>query len=127
MNTLNPKFVNFDKKPETITVRAMRLESLLDKYLPKGISIDFLTVDVEGLDLEVLQSNDWSRYRPEIVVVEHHETFIQNVLNSDIYKSMVGWGYELHGWAKPSLIFQRRDLNWSGSGNRTQRNPSTAG
>jgi hypothetical protein len=27
-------------------------------------------VDTEGLDLEVLQSNDWGRYRPRIVIAE---------------------------------------------------------
>lgn len=32
--------------------------------------IDFLSVDVEGHELEVLESNDWRKHRPRIVVVE---------------------------------------------------------
>jgi len=33
-------------------------------------TVDFLSVDTEGLDLAVLQSNDWSLYRPRFVLVE---------------------------------------------------------
>jgi FkbM family methyltransferase len=32
--------------------------------------IDILSVDTEGYDLEVIQSNDWNRFRPKIVIVE---------------------------------------------------------
>lgn len=32
--------------------------------------IDFLTVDVEGHEREVLEGGDWSRWRPRVVVVE---------------------------------------------------------
>ena len=32
--------------------------------------IDFLSVDTEGLDLSVLQSNDWLTHRPRLVLVE---------------------------------------------------------
>jgi hypothetical protein len=33
-------------------------------------TIDFLSVDVEGLDDVVLRSNDWSRFRPRVVMYE---------------------------------------------------------
>ncbi len=32
--------------------------------------IDFLKIDVEGAEQAVLQGNDWSRYRPRVIVVE---------------------------------------------------------
>jgi FkbM family methyltransferase len=34
------------------------------------INIDFLKVDVEGHEVEVLSSNDWSRWRPTVVTFE---------------------------------------------------------
>ena len=46
------------------------LWQLLDRYVPANTRIDLMTVDVEGLDFEVLQSNDWSRYSPEFIMVE---------------------------------------------------------
>ncbi len=33
-------------------------------------TIDFMSVDAEGLDLPVLRSNDWTRFRPTILVVK---------------------------------------------------------
>ena len=33
-------------------------------------TIDLLSIDVEGLDLQVLKSNDWLRFRPRVVVAE---------------------------------------------------------
>jgi hypothetical protein len=33
-------------------------------------SIDFLSVDAEGNDLQVLKGNDWEKYRPNFVLVE---------------------------------------------------------
>ncbi|MCW5198181.1 FkbM family methyltransferase [Desulfobulbus sp. F3] len=38
--------------------------------LIKKIDIDFLSVDAEGVDLKVLKSNDWNKYRPYIVLAE---------------------------------------------------------
>ena len=54
----------------TETVAVERLDVLLKNNVPAGQSIDFMSIDVEGLDLQVLRSNDWSRYRPDLVLVE---------------------------------------------------------
>jgi len=51
-------------------VQVRRLSKLLEEYLPAGTHIDFMSIDVEGYDLEVLKSNDWRRFRPECVLVE---------------------------------------------------------
>lgn len=53
------------------------LTQIFEKHLPDGQHIDFISIDCEGHDLNVLISNDWSRFRPEIVVAE--TTLISNV------------------------------------------------
>jgi len=55
---------------EEINIEALPLSEILERHVPAGTKIDLLTVDVEGLDLEVLRSNDWSRYVPEFILVE---------------------------------------------------------
>lgn len=55
---------------EKIEISIQSLKEILDVYLPKGQKIDFMSIDVEGLDLEVVQSNDWEKYRPKILLVE---------------------------------------------------------
>ena len=62
--------VNQYRQIGTVTVPTITLERLLAQHLPKGQDINFLSVDVENFDLEVLQSNDWSSYRPAVIVVE---------------------------------------------------------
>lgn len=52
------------------SVRTEPLWRLLDEHLPAGTKIDLMTIDVEGLDYDVLQSNDWSRYSPDFILVE---------------------------------------------------------
>lgn len=53
-----------------MNVKTATLFSLFQKFLPKRQEIHFLKIDVEGLEAEVLASNDWLLYRPWIVVVE---------------------------------------------------------
>ena len=55
---------------EEQTVEVVPLLEILDKHMPKGREIDFLSVDVEGRDLDVLKSNDWLRYRPSYLLAE---------------------------------------------------------
>jgi len=53
-----------------VLVQAVPLWKLLDQYVPRNIKIDLLTIDVEGLDFDVLESNDWARYAPDYILVE---------------------------------------------------------
>jgi FkbM family methyltransferase len=53
---------------------AVKVEPLSEIFaktrdLHKG-NIDFISVDTEGYDLVVLQSNDWTKHRPKFVIVE---------------------------------------------------------
>lgn len=62
-----------DTPYRVIATRMITLEPLaavLAVHLPPDQAIDFLSVDVEGLDLNVLRSNDWERFRPRCVVSE---------------------------------------------------------
>ena len=58
------------KLVRTTVIETMPLCEFLDRYLPSGQAIDFMNIDVEGLSLQVLKSNDWSRYRPSVLAVE---------------------------------------------------------
>ena len=54
----------------SINVTTATLSSLFQRFLPKKQEIHFLKIDVEGLEAEVLASNNWLLYRPWIIVVE---------------------------------------------------------
>ena len=61
------------------------LKSILDKLLPEGQKIDFMSVDVEGFEWEVLLSNDWHKYRPEVVLIEEYNRDKDLLENSRVY------------------------------------------
>lgn len=92
---------------KTIEVTVEPLADVLRKYLPSGQKIDLLSVDVEGFDLQVLQSNDWSLYAPQFVMVEEVSFSIENYKGSEIYAFLSEKGYALVAVMKRSLLFKR--------------------
>jgi FkbM family methyltransferase len=54
---------------ERVTVDTVRLEQVLAEHAPDR-PIQFLKIDVEGAEAEVIASSDWTRFRPAVVVVE---------------------------------------------------------
>lgn len=77
MNSLSPDFLErvgmLNEVKQEIPVPVLPLKEVLDRHLSKEQRIDFMNVDVEGHDLEVLKSNDWERFRPTVVVVEDNQ------------------------------------------------------
>lgn len=53
---------------ETRYVQVMPLREIFERYCPP--QVDFLKIDVEGSEQEVLESGDWAVFRPRIVLVE---------------------------------------------------------
>lgn len=93
---------------ETKKLKTQTLNYILDKYLPKGQKIDFITIDAQGLDYEVLTSNNWITYRPKVVVAEDIDFKIKNLEKSKIYKFMDNLNYELLSKNYDSLIFMSK-------------------
>jgi len=87
-------------------VQTSSLKDILEKYLPINQSIDFLTVDVEGLDLEVLASNDWAKFCPKFILVEC-ETDVVN--QSSINTFLQHNGYILVGRTKRTSLFKHQN------------------
>ncbi|MHB1587482.1 MAG: FkbM family methyltransferase [Acidiferrobacteraceae bacterium] len=80
---------------ETRTIETSRLDHVLDAGLPPDTRIDFLSIDVEGLDLEVLRSNNWHKYRPSWVLIEDHETRVDRLLDGETHGFMTEQGYTI--------------------------------
>lgn len=90
---------------DEIKIKTSTLEQILDTYLPENIEIDFLSVDVEGLDFQVLKSNNWSKYRPKVILVESLDFSFSNLANSEVYEFLVAKGYHLFAKTVNTLFF----------------------
>lgn len=87
------------------------LKEVLDLYMPPGQEIDFMNVDVEGMDYEVLQSNDWNKFRPYILLVEIIPArTIEEVLNSEINAFFKKLGYSLFAKCFNTCIFKAEEF-----------------
>lgn len=51
-----------------IEVDVVTLKSIFKKYEVK--EIDFMKIDVEGMECEVIEGNDWELYRPKVLCIE---------------------------------------------------------
>lgn len=88
-----------------LEIEGAPLREILAEHLPAGTPIDFLSVDVEGLDIEVLQSNDWSRFRPKVVLVELLVSSLSTVHENPVYRFMEGNGYRIFAKALNTVFF----------------------
>ncbi len=93
---------------EKRTVATFRLEDILEKHLPSKQDINFMSIDVEGLDLEVIHSNNWKKFRPQLVLAEDLEKLSLQDLpqQSAIYKIMLQNDYELICKTVNTLFFK---------------------
>jgi FkbM family methyltransferase len=93
----------------SIEVPVWTLERLLDTHA-HGREIDFIDVDVEGLDLEVLQSNNWQKYRPRIVMVEDQLKVSDAFTSLPTYQFLRDQQYVLIAKTYSTLFFAEKDF-----------------
>ncbi|HZG38657.1 MAG TPA: FkbM family methyltransferase [Nodosilinea sp.] len=92
----------------TKVLKTERLGDILSKYIKPLQTIDFMSVDVEGLDYEVLLSNNWKEFRPKVLVVEDLKNK-DEATNSDIVNFLLSQGYRPYSKLMYSLILLRQD------------------
>ena len=79
----------------------------------KDKEIDFLSIDVEGTEIDVLQGLDFKKYKPKLVVLEfidfnvseYYNLKIDSILNSSINKFMEDQNYKLVNWIHDDLVY----------------------
>lgn len=77
-------------------LKTQKLSEILDEHLGESKDIDFMSIDVEGLDKKVLFSNDWTKYRPQIILIEElSSSFSSLSKKSEVFLFLSSKGYEL--------------------------------
>ena len=82
------------------------LSEVLQEHLPDSVEIDFLSVDVEGMDFEVLRSNDWDRFRPRLVLVELLESNLDAVNNNSLTEYLAAKGYRIYAMSVNTVFYE---------------------
>lgn len=97
------------KKVGTFEISTKRLGDILSENLPAGTQINILSIDVEGFDLDVLRSNDWTKFKPSVIAVEEIGFDAENPNRSNIFNYLKQQGYHLE-IASPKTVFYRRTV-----------------
>jgi hypothetical protein len=88
-------------------LKTQTLAEVLDKHLPPEQKIDFLSIDVEGLDYQVMSSNNWDKYKPKVLLVEDLElSSLKNINTSKVCLFLEERGYVLLAKTMRTLIFR---------------------
>jgi len=88
-------------------IQTKTLSEILGQYLSLNKEIDFLSVDVEGYDLEVLLSSDWNKFRPKFVIVECFGVWkFERIISDGIYIFMTGNNYDFYAKTMNTCIFK---------------------
>ncbi len=89
---------------ESVSVRPLA-QIIKDAQLSR---IDFLSVDVEGLDVEVLESHDWV-LRPEVIAIEDNGFDAHEPASSRAFVFLTEKGYRLVAFSPRTLIFKSKE------------------
>lgn len=86
-------------------IKVDRLETILSGHLPKNVSIDFMCIDAEGYDLNILKSNDWELYRPKCLLVESLESRLSNIVDYPVHRYLIGRDYDIFAKTFNTLFY----------------------
>ena len=67
--------------------------------------INFLNIDIEGGELELIKAIDWTKIRPNIICIEIIADNFSEILESEIYKIITSQNYSLFSKLYNSVIF----------------------
>ena len=85
-------------------INSYSLEEILSWGKYKDYEIDFLDVDVEGADLQVLKGLNFSKRKPKLICVEIHQ---KNFRKHKIYRFLIKKKYKLIWQESFSFLFKR--------------------
>ena len=113
LNTLNLMHAKkiFSNTFKQKKIKTKTLTNILDKTKFKRKEIDFLNIDTEGSDLEVLKSLDFKKYKPKLICVElidHFGPDQKKIKKHKIYKFLKDKKYKLVWSGYFSHIFKLR-------------------
>ena len=96
-------------------IKTDTLNNIIQATKFKDCKIDFLSVDVEGYEMQVLRDFNFKKYCPDLIVVEYlepnleqvefHNQSLKNIFQSELYNLMIKNDYTMVNWLHSDLIF----------------------
>ena len=116
-NTISKEFGSDAKEQKKIN--SDTLNNIIENSKFKNSKIDFVSIDVEGNEINVLNGFNLKKYKPKLILLEFilpnkkefYEKDINEITNSEIYKFLIKNEYKLINWNHDDLLFMRLDYS----------------
>jgi len=117
LNTLDEKIakIHFKNGYNKKDIQVNTLNFFISKHLKKLKKIDFINIDVEGAELDVLKSLNFKHYQPQLICIEIHnikkmyDTNYEYLKTNSIYNYLVNRKYRIIWQNKYSFIFEKKN------------------
>ena len=120
INTVSTKLANYRKKKfKIVKEKSTTLNHIIKKTRFYNKKIDFLTIDVENHEYEVLKNFDFKKHKIRLIVCENTDMSQKNletqninfkqIFNSKIYKLLKKNNYKLINLVNSDLVFYKAE------------------
>lgn len=114
MNTFDRELAERHSRPpyfveRTVQIPLRPLRDILAEHVAAGQQIDLMSIDVEGKDQEVLESNDWTIHRPKMLLIEVIGGSWVTLADDPSVKFLTTQGYTPYAKTVNTLFFLRSD------------------
>lgn len=89
---------------QILNLPLIHINEILDRYFSSK-ELDILSIDVEGLDLEIIKSINFNKYRPKIICVEANKEDLIYACDNQTIKFMISQKYVLVADTFVNFIF----------------------
>ena len=110
------KDIGKHKVEKVIKMHLMNINELIGKYFSPAPNL--VSIDVEGLDLQLIKTIDFNKYKPELFCVETvgYEKDNKEIKNMELISYLESKGYFVYADTYTNTIFCRKDVyrnkNW---------------
>ena len=116
-NTISKEFGSDAKEQKKINSNT--LNNIIENSKFKNSKIDFVSIDVEGNEMNVLNGFNLKKYKPKLILLEFilpnkkefYEKDINEITNSEVYKFLIKNDYKLINWNHDDLLFMSLDYS----------------
>jgi FkbM family methyltransferase len=92
-------------------VCTMNLATLIKKYGVSNGTIDFLNLDIEGVELTALEGFPWDLHKPLVIAVEIHRLCLTKCGENKIVEFLRSVGYKMQSYVFHTAIFVHSDFD----------------
>ena len=116
-NTISREFGSNAK--EIKKINSNTLDNIIENSKFKDSKIDFVSIDVEGNEINVLKGFNLKKYKPKLIMLEFilpnqkefYEKNINEIMDSDVYKFLINNDYKLINWNHDDLLFMSKNYS----------------